>query len=696
MEISQELQPQATEETPKPLSLITFITLSTLLFVIICTTGESLHAQLLKFGFSTWDNYGTLRKGDIQNPDCTLISDIDAQLQMLKIESQSGNGLDLFEETFDEKGARQSLIRQNEICQQKFDAVAATRASINPAVDLFRTVESSVAQIAILAINAQQNVLILLIFLTATVTTIKRHHLSLRPIETVLDYRFSIIAQLTANSVMAVSAIQYRSIIYESGVAVLRGEITYMTIAGFSVLSLISLFQLFNLPKNLKAGGKIQHALLSVPLYSYMILIAANHFIIKEHHVGGLVISFNMIFNLTGVYIFVALYLWVGMLLKQTYTGELVFNFFKPWKLPPELMAFVAVATMAIPTAYTGGSGIIVLAMGAVVYQELRRVGTRRQFALAATAMTGSSGVVLRPCLLILVIAMTNNEVVSDDLYNNGVLVFLLTISLFFIFALLTKKNKLVIAPPNEAIGPVIQSMKPLLTYGAVVAAIVLFYRMVLDAKVDEFNAPIILPVVALGVIIFERTLGRKLVDTHSDTTKDDRPKQIVSAVKQSILGTQEHIGALLLFMGSTFTIAGVSGGSSGPSFFDTMEVGSPFLAMSVFVVTLVMIGMFVEAMAAVVLISFTLASVAYSYGIDPVHFWMTALVALELGFLTPPVALNHLFTRQVVGDDEANLAAEEGDSFWYRHERILLPIAVMSTTLIIVAFGPLVWMAYK
>lgn len=695
MEISQESHQKVIKETPKPLSLIAIFTLCTLLFVVVCTTAESLHAQLLKFGFSTWENYGILRNGEIKDPDCTLIDDIDAQLQILKAESEAGDGLDLFEETFDEAGTRESLMRQNEICQSKYDVVAATRASITPAVDTFRKIESSVAHIAILAIDAQQHVLVLLIFLTAIVTTVKRHHLSLRSVETTLDYRFSTIAQLIANSVMTVSAFEYRDIIFQSGVEVERGEIIYMTIAGFTVLSLISLYQLFNMPKDLQPGGKIQKALLSVPLYCYMVIVTANHFIFNENHVGGLVISFNMIFNLTGLYIFIALYLWVGMLLKQTYIGELVFNFFKPWKLPPELMAFVAVAIMAIPTAYTGGSGIIVLAMGAVVYQELRRVGTRRQFALAATAMTGSSGVVLRPCLLILVIAMTNNEVVSDDLYNKGVLVFLLTISVFFIFAMLTKKEKLVVAPFGQAIGPVLQSMKPLIAYAAVVGAVVLFYRLVLDAKVDEFNAPVILPVVILGIIIFERTFGRKMVDVHSESTTDDRPKEVKGAVKESILGTQEHIGALLLFMGSTYTLAGLSGGSSGPSFFDTMEVGSTFLAMGVFVVALVLIGMFVEAMAGVVLISFTFASVAYSYGIDPVHFWMTALVALELGFLTPPVALNHLFTRQVVGDKEANLASEEGDTFWYRHERILLPIAVMTTTLIIVAFGPLIWKAY-
>lgn len=67
--------------------------------------------------------------------------------------------------------------------------------------------------------------------------------------------------------------------------------------------------------------------------------------------------------------------------------------------------------------------------------------------------------------------------------------------------------------------------------------------------------------------------------------------------------------------------------------------------------------------------------------------------MAFELGYLSPPVSLNHLLTRQVVGDEEVSLALKEGGSFYYRHERLLLPLLVMGTTLILVAFVPLVFL---
>lgn len=60
----------------------------------------------------------------------------------------------------------------------------------------------------------------------------------------------------------------------------------------------------------------------------------------------------------------------------------------------------------------------------------------------------------------------------------------------------------------------------------------------------------------------------------------------------------------------------------------------------------------------------------------------MIVLVVSEFGYVTPPVALNHLLTRLSVGDDEVNAADAEAKekytSFYYRYERWLLPIIVL------------------
>jgi TRAP-type C4-dicarboxylate transport system permease large subunit len=117
------------------------------------------------------------------------------------------------------------------------------------------------------------------------------------------------------------------------------------------------------------------------------------------------------------------------------------------------------------------------------------------------------------------------------------------------------------------------------------------------------------------------------------------------------------------------------------------------WLAMGFLVVAKVILGMVMEPIGAIMLVSSTLAPMAYANGIEPVHFWMMVLVAFELGYLLPPVALNQLLTRQVVGEVEIDRADHEvaGLSFYRRYERWILPSLVMSISLGLVAFGPLV-----
>ena len=120
-------------------------------------------------------------------------------------------------------------------------------------------------------------------------------------------------------------------------------------------------------------------------------------------------------------------------------------------------------------------------------------------------------------------------------------------------------------------------------------------------------------------------------------------------------------------------------------------SLGSLPMTMSVLIVIMVLVGMTMDALGAVVLVSVSVAKVAYDNGIDPVHFWMMVLCAFELGYLTPPVALNHLLARQVIGED-AEVERDGTVGFLRRNEHILLPMAVMGLALLLVGFVPLLW----
>lgn len=667
----------------------TLIILFILIFLIFARTGESIHGQVTKLGEYFWDGYASLRS-DAAAPACDPNMDIAQKLNQLEVEANGANaGFDLFAQGFDRKSAETSLAAQKQKCIHDMQVYESYQKRLTPTIRVFRSIESQFAAASVFATAQQQSFLVVLLFVAAAIATQKRHHIAFRPMLWRLDYQVSTFLQLLVNSCLAYSAWKFRDGTFNSSIEVANPFLINGVVAGSTVLSLISLYQLFNIPKTARAGGKIGRALLSVPLYTFVMLAFSVIVFVFQRHVAGLSLYFSAFFDNAGTYLDVSLYLWCGMLLKQTQLGERVFSIFTPWRLPAEVLATLAILIMAVPTAYTGASSIIILAAGVVVYRELRKVGARRQLALAVTAMSGSSGVVLKPCLIVIIISILNKQVTTDVLFHWGGRVFLLTVFVFFCYSMLIKREPLKVAPINEALMPSVANLRTLIPYIIVFVLVTGLYSLSLDAHLDQFSAPIILPVLLIAMIVYERKIS-----TFPPIYDDPERKGTVSAsLTQSMSDASVHIGALL-FMMSTFIIMTSLGGKTVSATF-LNDIDSMWALMACVTLMFVLVGMFMESIAAVGLISLTIAPVAYAKGINPVHFWMTCLVALELGYLSPPMGLSHIFTRQVVGEVECGIAATEGDSFFYRHERLLLPIFVMATTLLIVAFAPIMYGYY-
>lgn len=658
-----------------------------LLLTVLAGTSENINAQLLKLGVSVWDNYFILR-GETPSPTCDPDLNVEDRLKELEARFKSENkGFSLIEDEFDKENSRISLIKQLKVCQKKHQNAEIFAQEYSSSVAMFSSLESAFAKISIFSINHQKTILILLLMLCANYATWRTEHIAFRSIHSKMDHFVSYSAQFMAAASLSLSSLYFFIGSYSSGTKLSSPQLLIILSLGSAIMAGISFYRLVTTPSSLTQKKQIFHSLLTVPIHTWMLLAAAYHFLINEQHLPGIAVYFTQIFHLTNLHLSIALYIWVGMLLKETLLPAKLFAVFTPWKLPPELLACVAIILMAVPTAYTGASGIIIIAMGAVAYQELRRIGTRRQLALAVTAMTGSSGVVLRPCLLVVGIAILNKEVLSDELFYWGSRVFMLTLLVFCFFVLLTKQSSLKMPSLSESLKPSLNQAKALIPYALIFFAFMLVFGFFLNSYLDEFSAPILLPIILIGIVLYEHKVRLR---EHSELSGTTNPIKLSATFDKSVRHSAVQIGALLMLMACSFTVGGIierSGGSiSFPEGFN-----STVLAMLAIVVFLVFIGMIMDPFGALILVSGIVAPVAYQQGIEPIHFWMTCLVAFELGYLTPPVSLNHLLTKQVVGSEEVELALKEGHNFYYRHERILLPLLVMTTTLIIVAFGPLI-----
>ncbi len=758
--------------------LISLPSILILFTVIFLGTGEYIHSQLLKLGESQWDQYFVLRT-DIANPDCNANPDVNAEVDRIVREAELGaaDELDMFAADVDPVSIRQSVEGSRDMCREKWAIARSNQERVTPGVRVYREIETGVAKLVTFVGQYKQLLLCWLVMICAVTTTLTRHHIGLRNAVTARDYYTAASMQLIAHAVLMFSEISYRNAELQSITEGIQVQFFYLHgwwIAGFGMLGLVSIYQLLNPPKNLAPGGNFGHAFLSVPLYAYMAIFASLQFwvipaisklsgaeVTTTPYYQGIGVYLSQMMELSGLFLSLALYIWIGMLLKQTRLIELFFDTIRPWKLSPELMCFVVLVLAAWPTAYTGASGIFVIVAGAVIYSELMRNKARRTLALAATAMSGSMGVVLAPCLLVVIIAALSKDVTTGEIYHYGFMIYLLTAVLFLIVSQLSRTEPTRVAPLAVALPQSIKAMGPLVPYVVIIAATLGVYSMVFDQKLNEFSAPFILPVIFIAVLLYDKSgawianlssgivlvgvalKGYLLITSTTDLSgfgtffelfvallklaiaawlaviafrhakeweqarraarrasreeAADRRQPIELALREATNETTGHIGALLMLMALSVSIGGTIERSHVMDLFPIMD--SVWGTMTVLVICMIVIGMIMDPYGAVILVNATIAQVAFQAGIDPLHFWLFALLSFELGYLTPPVALNHLLTRHLIGDEDVQLAKAEaraaGRGFWYQHERYLMPVTIMFIALMIIAYGPLAWQEY-
>ena len=699
----------------------TFMVLVLLLLTLIIGTGEMIHGQLLRMGETLYGDekigiqYSFLR-AEPTKPECERNPNINAQVQQ-QMKQNKADEFAAFFGTASEADIRTSLMAAKQECEEKFQFYekAVNYIDQHSTLRTYRAIETSFFGIFKFGSENRNIILIIMVVFAAITASLRIHHIGLRSPKTKLDFKVYAAAMTFGNALLTVSTIsQYRSLLH-SGVANTfeTTVISWLWMILFSVLTLVSIYQFFVIPKDAKAGGNFGVALLSVPLYAFMSIVTGLVFTFHMDYPMGQGIYLGILTEFSGIFLNLALFIWAGMLLTQTRVMDLFLDILRPWNFAPETLTFFILLAAAIPTAYTGASGIFVIAAGAIIYKEVWNSGARRQYALAVSAMSGSLGVVIRPCLLVVLISMLDSRhVTSDELFDHGIYVFWLTAFLFLGVSLLLAETKFRINPVKVAVPGMLRAFVPVIPYILIGASVLIFYHYALDSKLNEFTAPVILPIVLISIIFFDKMRGDVTVPpvlaAHEDLVKQHEEsspflrshdphspelrKGFAGAVRMATSETVGHIGALIILMALSASVGGLIERLEVVNYIPT-HLGNIYISLAFIALLLAVIGMTTDPFGAVILVAATIAPVAYQNGIHPIHFWMIVLIAFEFGYVTPPVALNHLLTRLSVGDDEVSAADAEAKatytSFYYRYERWLLPIMVLFPALLVVTYAP-------
>lgn len=321
----------------------------------------------------------------------------------------------------------------------------------------------------------------------------------------------------------------------------------------------------------------------------------------------------------------------------------------------PGGLAIAALAATAIFTAFTGASGVTIIALGGLLYPMLSKQGYPEKFTLGLLTTTGSLGLLFPPSLPIILYGLIA-QISIDALFKAGLLP---GISLLFILSIYT----LIIA---KKAGIKAQTFSFHAVRAAVREAaweIPLPFLIIGGIYQGLFTASEAAAIMAFYVLITEVFIYKEL------NLFRDIPE---IAVKSMML-----VGAIFAVLGTALGFTNYLIDAQVPDkIFAWLHAFVPgkiafLLILNVFLLVINM----VEIFSAIIIVVPIIVPVAMNYGIDPIHLGIIFLLNLEIGYMTPPLGLN-LFLASSRFDKKLSTLYGASFSFWL----ILLGVLALVT----------------
>lgn len=369
-------------------------------------------------------------------------------------------------------------------------------------------------------------------------------------------------------------------------------------------------------------------ALLGAPLFAVIAAAALWGFQRAGVDLSAVAIEFYRIAE-TPVLLAIPLFTFAGYLLSESRAPQRLVRFTQAligWM--PGGLAVVSLAACAVFTAFTGASGVTIIALGALLHPALHQAGYPDNFNLGLVTTSGSLGLLFAPSLpLILfgIVAQQTNigqPVSIDELFVAGLLPGLLMLLLLSGWSLwVNRHNRIPLGAFSLGeMGHALREFAWELPLPAVVlGGIYSGYFAVSEAAA----------VTALYVIVVEVFIRREIP-----------LRRLPAIMRQSMV----LVGGILIILGISLASTNylIQAGVPAHLFeYVRSHVTSPLSFLVLLNVFLLVLGAILDIFSALVLVVPLILPVAESYGIHPAHLGIIFLANMQIGYLTPPVGLN-------------------------------------------------------
>jgi len=281
--------------------------------------------------------------------------------------------------------------------------------------------------------------------------------------------------------------------------------------------------------------------------------------------------------------------------------------------------------------AISGSGPATTAAVGMLMIPAMARKGYDRGYASAVTASSGGLGIVIPPSIPMVIYGVTASESITQ-LFIAGVFPGLLIASGIIILNYVISKKKGY--KPNEGEWSVKNTLLTIKDgFWALMAPVV-----ILGGIYSGFFTPTEAAIVSIfytlfvGIFIYKELKLPAIFKSLDSTTW-------LSGRVLIILFTAQAFGRLLVQYKIPDAIAA--------GLLDL--TGNVYIIWALVIIFLIMVGMFMETLATIMLVTPVLLPVMTSLGVDPIHFGVVLVMCCEIGFETPPLGEN-LFIASGIG----------------------------------------------
>lgn len=283
-------------------------------------------------------------------------------------------------------------------------------------------------------------------------------------------------------------------------------------------------------------------------------------------------------------------------------------------------------------TAFTGGSGVTILALGGLLLKLLNSTGYSEKKGISLVTSASALGVLLAPSVPLIMFAIIARVPINAMFLAGIVPAVVMVLSLLIFGGYLKKENVESPSEQNESSTPIPlkevlwnakwEMLTPLVAIGSLVSG---------------FATPTESAAITAVYAIVTQLLFNKELDAAQFLQCLSKCCQIIGGV-MLVLGMALGMTNYLIDAGiPDLAIEWVRGITSNRYVF--------LLALNVF---LFFAGALMEIYAAIVVLVPLLLPLALSYDINPIHFGIIFLANMEMGFLCPPAGMNIYFASAV------------------------------------------------